>query len=51
MKRFWVFALGLSRPGEMGGNSKIALEVTRCRNGFVSYGCIKIALRPMPCSA
>ena len=30
MKRFWVFALGLSRPGTMGGNSKIALEVTRC---------------------
>ena len=27
--RFWIFALGLSRPGTMGGNSKIALEVAR----------------------
>lgn len=28
--RFWIFALGLSRPGTMGGNSKIALESARC---------------------
>ena len=30
MKRLVIFALGLSPPGTMGGNSKIALETARC---------------------
>lgn len=30
MKRLIIYALGLSPPGTMGGNSKIALETARC---------------------
>jgi glycosyltransferase involved in cell wall biosynthesis len=35
MKRLIIYALGLSPPGTMGGNSKIALETARCLSDSV----------------
>ena len=35
MKRLIIYALGLSPPGTMGGNSKIALETARVLSDFV----------------